>query len=242
VSRSRSQQQFVRQVLINPDGLQTTNTALVWRNVHLNPGDPLSPTAITDTQRRLYDLGIFARVDGASRIPMANRPQIRSVHMEEAARYHWRGGGRRTRRHRRCQLPRRSRRATGFSARVSLECHAQNLWGLGHSLSLRTRPPHWSSAPCSPIFWPRFHSLDRFNLSFTALYDNSRDVRTFSSKRQGRARSAFPRLSKRARCSTASAIGRASVSDLKISQSWSPNSPSPYAFASSLSRYINDRR
>jgi outer membrane protein assembly factor BamA len=40
---SEGQQQFVREVLINPNGLRYTNPNLVSRNLLLNPGDPLSP-------------------------------------------------------------------------------------------------------------------------------------------------------------------------------------------------------
>ena len=57
-------------------------------NAQLNPGDPLSPTAITDTQRRLYDLGIFARVDAAIENPDGETDHKYVIYnMEEAARY-----------------------------------------------------------------------------------------------------------------------------------------------------------
>jgi len=62
---TEGQQQFVREVLINPEGLRTTRPSLVSRALTLNPGDPLSPAAIAETQRRLYDLGVFAKVDAA---------------------------------------------------------------------------------------------------------------------------------------------------------------------------------
>ena len=45
------EQQFVRQVLVT--GNKVTKDQLIFRNLRLNPGDPLSPTAITETQRRL---------------------------------------------------------------------------------------------------------------------------------------------------------------------------------------------
>ena len=81
-------QQFVRQVLINPRGLKTTQPPLVARSCTLNPGDPLSPTAITDTQRRLYDLGVFAKVDAAIENPDGETDRKYVLYnMEEAARY-----------------------------------------------------------------------------------------------------------------------------------------------------------
>src|SRR5208283_1123922 len=59
--------QFVREVIYN--GNHITKPRLINRTLGLNPGDPLSPTMITDTQRKLYDLGVFARVDAAIQDP-----------------------------------------------------------------------------------------------------------------------------------------------------------------------------
>ena len=81
-------QQFVREVLINPAGLRVTQPGMVARSLRLNPGDPLSPTALTETQRRLYDLGVFAKVDVA--VENADGETDRKYvlyNMEEAARY-----------------------------------------------------------------------------------------------------------------------------------------------------------
>ena len=36
---------------------------------NLEPGDPLSQSSMIESQRRLYDLGIFARVDTALQNP-----------------------------------------------------------------------------------------------------------------------------------------------------------------------------
>ena len=180
-----NQQQFVREVIVT--GLKTTKPALVSRNLLLNPGDPLSPTAITDTQRRLYELGIFAKVDGAIENPEGetNHKYV-LFNVEEAARYSLAAGlGAELGRIGGCQTcldaPARS---TGFSARVSLDLARNNLWGLGHSLSLRTRASTLQQRGLLTYNWPRFRSQERINLSFTALYDNSRDVRTFTSKRE----------------------------------------------------------
>ena len=55
--------QFVRGILTH--GLSTTRPGLVQKAITARPGDPLSPVAQTETQKRLYDLGSFARVDTA---------------------------------------------------------------------------------------------------------------------------------------------------------------------------------
>jgi outer membrane protein insertion porin family len=80
--------EFVRQVLFNPGGLAHTRPSLVYKNLKLNPGDPLSPTAMSETQRRLYDLGVFSRVDMAMQDPDGETDQKYVVYdLEEARRY-----------------------------------------------------------------------------------------------------------------------------------------------------------
>jgi outer membrane protein assembly factor BamA len=58
---------FVRQVLTS--GLSTTQDQLVNRNILLNPGDPLSQPKMVETQRRLFDVGIFSAVNMAIQNP-----------------------------------------------------------------------------------------------------------------------------------------------------------------------------
>jgi outer membrane protein assembly factor BamA len=50
-------------------GLEQTDAAVVRRFLGLEPGDPVSRTALLDVQRRLYALGVFSRVE--VRIPPA---------------------------------------------------------------------------------------------------------------------------------------------------------------------------
>ncbi|MCX6631653.1 MAG: hypothetical protein NTW28_28925, partial [Candidatus Solibacter sp.] len=115
-------QQFVRQVLINPEGLKVTRPGMVARTLRINPGDPLSPIAITETQRRLYDLGVFAKVDAAVENPdgQTDRKYV-LYNMEEAARYSLAAGvGAELARIGGCQSCLGAGQ-TGFSARVSLD-------------------------------------------------------------------------------------------------------------------------
>lgn len=180
-------QQFVREVLINPKGLRTTNPVLVSRNLLLHPGDPLSPTAITDTQRRLYDLGVFAKVDAAIENPDGETDHKYVLYnMDEAARYSIAVGvGAELARIGGCQTCLDAPAGqTGFSPRVSFDVTRNNLWGLGHSLSLRTRVSTLDRRALLTYTWPRFRSQDRLSFSITGLYEDSRDVRTFSYKRE----------------------------------------------------------
>jgi outer membrane protein insertion porin family len=181
------EQIFVRQVLFNPGGLKHTRPSLVYRNLTLNPGDPLSPTAMSETQRRLYDLGVFSRVDMAIQDPDGATNQKYVLYdLEEARRYSLSlGFGAEFARIGGCvyclDAPAGQ---TGFSPRVSLGLTRSNLWGIAHSISLRTRLSTLEKQALLSYAWPRFGGHQNLSLSFTGLYEDSRDVRTFSFKRQ----------------------------------------------------------
>jgi outer membrane protein assembly factor BamA len=60
-------QTFVRNVLFK--GLHYTRPATVAKAITLHPGDPLNETALIDTQRNLYEFGLFNEVDTAVENP-----------------------------------------------------------------------------------------------------------------------------------------------------------------------------
>ncbi|HWC96830.1 MAG TPA: outer membrane protein assembly factor BamA [Candidatus Sulfopaludibacter sp.] len=177
--------QFVRQVIYT--GNKVTKDRVINHLLELNPGDPLSPTAITDTQRRLYDLGVFARVDAAIQDPDGETDRKFVLYdLEEAKRFSMAFGfGAEIARIGGCgtclDAP---AGATGFSPRVSVDVARNNLWGEAHNLSLRTRASTIEQQALLTYTWPRFFGNDNLSFSIAGLYDNSRDVRTFSYKRE----------------------------------------------------------
>ena len=135
----------------------------------LNPGDPLSPTADHRDQRRLYDLGVFARVDAAIQNPDGETDRKYVLYnLEEARRYstghsasarNWAGSADAQT----CfDAPAGT---TGFSPRVSVDITRNNLWGLTHSLSLRTRVSTLDQRALLNYSWPRFGDSDNLTLS-----------------------------------------------------------------------------
>jgi len=179
--------EFVRQVLFNPGGLAHTRPSLVYRNLLLNPGDPLSPTAMGETERRLYDLGVFSRVDMAIQNPDGETNQKYVVYdLQEARRYSVSVGvGAEFARIGGCEYCLDAPAGqTGFSPRVSLGLTRNDLWGIAHSMSLRTRFSTLEQQAILNYDWARFRGNDKLTLTFTARYDDSKDVRTFSFKRE----------------------------------------------------------
>jgi outer membrane protein assembly factor BamA len=78
--------QFVRGVLL--EGLKATRRSVVNRKVRIAAGDPLSPIRMAETQRRLYDLGVFATVDMAIQNPEGEGDRKYVVYeVEEAKKY-----------------------------------------------------------------------------------------------------------------------------------------------------------
>lgn len=179
------EQQFVRDILIS--GLQTTRRSLVESKMLLKPGDPLSPTAMRDAQRGLYDLGVFARVDTAIQNPDGDTSQKYVLYdMEEARKYSIATGfGAQFARIGGCsdclEAPQGQ---AGFAPDFSLDVSRLDLRGLGHSLSFRGLVSTLEQRALVNYTAPRVRGRDNLTLSFTALYDNSKDVRTFTAQRE----------------------------------------------------------
>ena len=180
-------QQFVRQVVTT--GLSTTRPNLVNRQLSLNPGDPLSPSSMAATQKRLYDLGIFAQVEMAVQNPEGDESRKYVLFdLEEARRYSITGGFG-------AEFARigGSNAVTdlsdpggsaGFSPRISLDLTRLNFLGTGQSLSFRSRFSTLQKRANISYFIPRVFGLPKFDASYSILYDDTHDVRTFQAKRE----------------------------------------------------------
>jgi outer membrane protein insertion porin family len=210
-------QQFVRQVVIT--GNRVTRWQLINRNITLNPGDPLSPTEMTNIQRSLYGLGVFSRVDTAVQDPDGEGDEKYVLYnVEEARRYSMavgfgaafgRIGGCDT-----ClDAPAGS---TGFAPRISYDVSRNNLWGLTHSISLRTRVSTLEQRGLLNYSWPRFRGRDNLTVTFTGLYQRSRDIRTFNFRREEGSAQLSQKLTKATTILYRYTYRRVSVSDLKI--------------------------
>jgi outer membrane protein insertion porin family len=184
---TEGRQTFVRKVILA--GLEHTRPYVVGRELRVKAGDPLSPTALLDTQRRLYDLGIFNAVDVAIQNPTGSLDQKNvMVRVEEAKRYTFNygvglevqtgsvpgcsSGGN-------CQPQGR----TGVSPRVSFDMTRLNFLGRNHTLGFKARVGRLQQRALvsyeAPYWW------DHPDLKFTliAFYEKKQDVRTFTAER-----------------------------------------------------------
>ena len=238
------QQQFVRQVLIS--GNKVTRARLINQNITLSPGDPLSPTAVTDIQRRLYGLGVFARVDAAIQNPDGESDQKYVLYnLEEARRYSIAVGfgAELGRIGQGCQTCFDSPAgATGFSPRVSLDITRNNLWGLSHSISLRTRVSTLEQRALLNYSWPHFHNNDNLTVSITGLYEDSHDINTFNFRRQEGSLQLTQKLSKATTIFYRYTYRRVGVSDLKVTPFLIPQVSQPALVGITSLNIVQDRR
>jgi len=181
-------QQFVRQVVTS--GLEITRPGLVAKQiVDLNPGDPLSPAAMADTQRKLYDLGIFSQVDMAIQDPDGDEDSKYVMYnLQEARRYSITTGFG-------LQFARIGGSnavtdlsdpggAPGVTPRVSIAISRLNLFGSGQTVTVQGVLSTLQKRALLNYFVPKIFNLPKFDATFSILYDDTYDVRTFQSKRE----------------------------------------------------------
>lgn len=177
--------EYVRNVIVN--GLDRTHLKLVMQRISLKPEEPLSQTEITESQRRLYDLGIFARVSTAIQNPEGDEPSKYVIYsVEEARPYSVTlgfgaelariGGGTTT-----LDSP---AGATGFSPRISIGVNRINFLGDGHTIGLQTLVSTFEQRALATYTIPQFANNPNLTLQFAALFDISKNVRTFSARRE----------------------------------------------------------
>lgn len=218
------EREFVRQIVTS--GLVTTQPRLVTRQLLLNAGDPVSPTALAETQKRLYDLGIFAQVKMAIQNPEGEeRRKYVLLDLTEARRYSVttgfgaefaRIGGSRA-------LADLSGPGggPGFSPRILLGVSRLNFLGRGQTLGVQTRlstlQRRGSINYFVPnIFVPSIGNLDRFDANFSLLYDDTHDIRTFRARREEASAQIVHRVSKPTTFSYRFNYRNVGVANLKI--------------------------
>ncbi len=187
----------VRGVLIY--GNHTTRHRLIDPNVTIHSGDPLSWNAMGLMQRRLYNLGVFDKVDMAIQNPNGDTENKYVIYqLTEGHRYYAaiglgleaaNIGGSQT-------SLNNPGGAAGIAPRGDLELTRLNLWGLGHSIVFKGRYSTLDRRVSLNYLAPRFHNVQGRDISVTALYDNTRDVLTFTAVRYEGSAQLSQRLSK----------------------------------------------
>jgi len=236
--------QYVREVVTS--GLATTRQSLVDRNITLKAGDPLSPLRQTDIQKRFYDLGIFSRVDTAIENPDGGTDHKYVLyHFDEANRYTVSVGvGAQVARFGTPSTADLSSPAgtTGFSPDFSLAVSRLNFLGLGHMITARGLYSSIEKRASLSYFEPRFRNVDGRNLTYTVLFDDTLDVRTFASKREEGSIQLSQKFSKTLTGLFQFAYRRVSVNSVVIPVLLVPQFLQPVRIGMLSANFVYDRR
>ncbi len=176
-------QEFVRGVILT--GLDRTKPSVVLRDMDLTEGEPLSMPKVNDIARQLSDLGMFATVNSGLQNPDGRTAYKYVVYdFDEAVRYSFEVGlgllvgqfGQTT-----SNLS-QAGGAKGISPMVSFNVNRINFLGRGQTISLQTRYSTLEQRESLNYIVPRFlGSLNR-TVTFSALYDTTQNVQTFTSR------------------------------------------------------------
>lgn len=179
---SEGRQVFVDKVLVT--GLQATRPFVVDREIAVHPGDPLNQSAMFDSQRNLYDLGIFNEVDVAVQNPEGDDTRKNMLFdIKEARRWTFNYGFGlevQTGSEPNSNLP---QGRTGVSPRVSFDLTRINFRGRNHTLLFKSHVGRLEQRALFTYEAPRWFDRKNLTLSFISFYDNTNDIRTFTSQR-----------------------------------------------------------
>ncbi len=177
------EQFFVNQLFV--DGLHHTRPGVAQREIRVQPGAPLSQQDMLESQRRLYDLGLFKQVDTAIQNPDGTESRKNVlITTREADRYTFDYGvGFEFQTGQPSFGTTQPLGATGVSPMVSLGVSRINVGGRHQTLTLRGNLGRLQQRALISYDIPKLLNLDKLHFTATALYDNTVDVSTFTSKR-----------------------------------------------------------
>ena len=172
-------QETIRRVVLM--GNEHTRAGIIQRNILLKAGDPLDQSDIYDSQRNLYDLGIFNQVQIGPQDPQSPETQkTLLVKMEEARR--WTvgyGGG--------IEFQRlggnQPQGQFKVSPRLSLDLSRLNVGGRAQTFTLRGQLSNLETSAGTSYLIPHLPARPDLSLRLSGLFDRSRDVQTFSAER-----------------------------------------------------------
>ncbi len=181
---SEGQRVAVNQVIVT--GTENTRPYIVNRQIRIRDGDPLSQANMIDSQRRLYNLGLFNQVDMAVQNPEGIEPQKNVLfNMAEAPRWTFRYGGGVEFATGNTPALNNPQGQAGVSPNAVLEITRLNMFGRDQTLSFRARAGLLTRRALISYDAPQLHWFSRDNWHFTlsAFYDNTVNVNTFTSER-----------------------------------------------------------
>ncbi len=178
---TEGRQVLVARVLLS--GYEHTHPGVIASQVEIKAGEPLSESNVVESQRKLYNLGIFSRVSVAPQNPDGDDENKTIVVMvDEASRYTI-AYGLGFEAQRLGSSTSATAEPVNFAPRGTLEITKANLTGRADSLSFKARVSTIQGRALLTYTAPNYFASPNFNLQLVADYITSRDVQTFDSRR-----------------------------------------------------------
>jgi outer membrane protein insertion porin family len=198
-------------------GYQYTRPGIVVRQVKIVPG-PLREGEVVETQRRLYNLGVFNRVTIAPQNPNGTDPEkVVVVDAEEGKRYTFAyGGGFEVQRLASTASPNGT--VIGTSPRGILELSRANMFGRAQTLSFKVRVSTLQYRAVLSYTADNFLENRRLSLQLTGFADKTQDINTFTSIRYEGAVQLVQTVSQRTNIAYRYFFRRVTASNLKIEE------------------------
>ncbi len=178
---AEGRQVLVARVLLA--GYEHTRPGVISRQVGIRPGEPLSEGNVVETQRKLYNLGIFSRVSIAPQNPDGEDEKKTIVVMVDEAKRYTIAYGLGFEAQRLGSSTSATSQSLSFAPRGTLELTKANLTGRADSLSFKARASTIQGRALMSYIAPDYFGSPQLSLQLSAYYELSRDVQTFDSRR-----------------------------------------------------------
>lgn len=224
-------------------GYQFTRPGIIARQVQIQPGGPLREGDVVESQRRLYNLGVFNRVTIAPQNPNGTDPEkTMVVEVQEGRRYTiGYGGG--------FEVQRIAGGSTnpngttiGASPRGIFEISRSNMFGRAQTLSFKVRASTLQYRSVLSFIADNFLTKRNLSLQLTGFADKTQDVNTFTSTRYEGALQLVQSLSPGSSLLYRYFFRRVGASDIKISQNEIPLFSQPTLVSGLGITFARDRR
>ena len=171
----------VRRILVG--GYRHTRPGVIHREVHIKVKEPLREGDVVESQRRLYNLGVFNRVTIEPQNRNGTNPEKDvAVLVEEAKRYTLAYGGG-------FEVQRLASTTNPTGAQIEaaprgiLELSKLNLTGRGDSLSFKLRGSTLQGRALLGYSAPNTFASPHFSFQATTFVEKTRDINTFTEDR-----------------------------------------------------------
>ncbi len=234
-----NQEMIERVVLL---GNKHTRDGIVRRELTFSRNQPVNESALLESQRKLYDLGLFNQVQIAPQNPQTEEAEKAIlVSMEEAPRWTVGYGGGIEVQRLGSNEPQGQLKA---SPRVSLDVSRIGVGGRNQMLSFRGRLSTLDKGADANYFIPNFPKRRDISVRFSANIDSSSDVLTFTARRKEAFVVVEKRWSPRSLLSARYSFRNVQALDLsnRISPEQIPLASRPAKIGMFSLGYINDQR